>query len=163
MPYFDKKRMCDKITNQYTIQQQRIALTWAGTRSARYIYADPRIAVEIVDASVAIVSGGGVSAIDASSSLGIAAIRVSIALAALAVREVPEAGLALAAGSTVGVGTALAATGLDVAEIIEGTDAVAVARDAALGPESVRSRCAAVATSADHVRLARTHSAIVLA
>lgn len=108
-------------------------------------------------------SGGEISAIDASPSLGIAAVRVSIALAALTVREIPETGLALAAGSAVSVGTTFAAAGLDVAEIIEGADAVAVARDAALGSESVRSRRAAVATSADHIRLARAHSAIVLA
>lgn len=108
-------------------------------------------------------SGGVISTTDASPGLGVAAVRVSVALAALAVREVPETGLALAAGSAVGVGTALATSGLDVAEIVEGADAVAVARDASLGPETVRSRRAAVATSTDHVRLTRTQSTVVLA
>lgn len=139
------------------------ASTWTRTRSARYIYADSRIAIKIVNATVAIMSGGEVSTIDASSGLGVTAVRVSVALAAPTVREVPETGLALAAGSPVGVGTALAAAGFDVAEIVKGADAIAIARDAALGSESVCSWRAAVATSANHVRLARTHSAIVLA
>lgn len=108
-------------------------------------------------------AGGEVTAIDAGSSFRVAAVGVSVALASLTVREVPEAGFALAAGSAVGVGTALAAAGLDVAEVIEGTDAVAVARDTSLGAKSVRSRRATVATSAHHVRLARTHSTVVLA
>lgn len=139
-----------------------LSATWTGTRSARYIYADPRIAVEIVDATVTIVSSGEVSAIDASPGLGVAAVRVSVALTALAMREVPETGLALAAGSAVGVGTALAAACFDVAEVVKSADAIAVTRDATLGSESVRSWRAAIATSANHVRFARTRPAVVL-
>lgn len=108
-------------------------------------------------------SGGEISTTDASPGLGVAAVRVSVALAALAVREVPETGLALAAGSAVGVGPTLAPAGLDVAEIVEGADAVAVARNASLGPEAICSRRAAIATSTDHVWFARTQSAVVLA
>lgn len=107
--------------------------------------------------------GGEISAIDASPGLRVAAVRVSVAFAALAVREVPEARLALTAGPAVGVGTALAAAGLDVAEIVEGADTIAVAGDASLRTESVGSRRATIATSADHIRLARARSAVVLA
>jgi len=109
------------------------------------------------------VSGGEVSAIDTGASLRIAAVRVPVALAALAMRKVPETGLALAAGSAVGVRPAFTAAGFDVAEIVEGTDTVAVARDAPFRPETVRSRRATIATSANYVRLARTHSTVVLA
>lgn len=107
--------------------------------------------------------GGVVPAIDASASLGVAAVGMSVALAALAVRKIPETGLTLAAGSAVGITTALAATGLDVTKVVESTDPVAVARNTTFGPESVRARCATIATSADHVRLAGTHSAVMFA
>lgn len=107
--------------------------------------------------------GGEISAVNAGSGFRVAAVRVSVALATLAMWEVPKARLALTAGSTVGVGATLAAAGLNLAEIVEGADAVAVARDASLRAESVGSRRATIATSADHVRLARAHPAVILA
>lgn len=107
--------------------------------------------------------GGEISAVDASPGLRVAIVRVSVTLATLTVWEVPEARLALTAGPAVGVGTTFAAASLDVAEIVEGADAVAVAGDASLWTESVSSRRATLATSADHVRLARARSAVVLA
>lgn len=108
-------------------------------------------------------TGGEVPATGTGAGFRVAAVRVPVALASLAVREVPEAGLALTAGPAVSVGTALAATGLDVAEVVEGAYAVAVAGDASLRSESVRTRRATVATSAHNVRLAGTHPAVVLA
>lgn len=138
-------------------------LTRTRTRSTSYIHAYPRITVEIVDATITIVSGSEVSTINTGAGFRVTIVRVSVALAALAMREVPETGIALTAGSAVGVGVTLAATGLDVTEIVEGTNAVAVAGDASFRTETVRSRRAAVATSANHVRLARTHSAVVFA
>lgn len=132
------------------------------TRSARYIHANPRIAIEIVDATIAIVPGGEISAVDAGPGLRVTAVRVPVALTTLTMWEVPKARLALAAGPTVSVGATLAAASLDVAEIVEGADAVAVARNAALRAESIGSRRATVATSADHVRLARAHPAVIL-
>lgn len=139
------------------------ALTWTRARPAGYVDADSRITVKGIDATVAIVPGGVVSATDASTGLGIAAVRVSVALAALAVRKVPETGFALATGSAVGVTATLATTSFNVAKVVESTDPVAIARYAAFGTESVRARCATIATSADHVRLAGAHSAVIFA
>lgn len=108
-------------------------------------------------------SGGKISAVDAGPGLRVAAIRVPVTLAALTMREVPKARFALTAGSAISVGATLAAAGLDVAEIVEGADAVAITRDASLWAESVGSRRATIATSADYVWLARAHPAVVLA
>lgn len=137
--------------------------TWTRTGPAGYVDADSRIAVEGVDAAIAVVPGGGVSAVDASTGPGIAAFRVSVALAALAVREIPESRLTLATGSAVGVRSTLATPGLDVAEVIEGSDRVAVAGYAALRSETVSARSTVVAPTADDVRFARTTAAVVLA
>lgn len=108
-------------------------------------------------------SGGEISAVGACPGLRVAAVRVAMTLAALAMRKVPKARLALTAGPAIGVGTALATAGFDVAEIIEGANAIAIARDASLWAESVGSRCATVATSANHVWLAWAHPAVVFA
>ena len=106
---------------------------------------------------------GVVPAVDARASLGVAALGVAVALASLAVREVPEAGLALAASSAVCVRSALASASFNVAEIIQRPYAVAVARDAALRAKTVRSRRATIATSADDVLLARASAAVIFA
>ena len=138
-------------------------LTWTRTCSARYIYTNPRIAIEIVNATVAIVPSGEISKIDAGPGLRVATVRVSVTLTTLAMREVPEARLTLATGSAVGVGATLAASGLNVAEIVECTDTVTIAGNASLRTESVGSRRATITTSTNYIWLARAHSAIVLA
>lgn len=108
-------------------------------------------------------SSGVVSAVDTRARLGVAAFGVAVALASLAVREVPESGLALAAGSAVGVRSALASASFNVAEIIQRPYAVAVARDAALWTKTVRPGRATIATSADDVLLARASAAVIFA
>lgn len=138
-------------------------LTWTRTRPAGYIDSDSRVAVKGIDTTIAIMSGSVVPAIDASASLGVAIVRVSVALTALTVRKIPETRFALAAGSTVGVTTTFAATGLNVAKVVQSTDSVAIAGNATFGPESVRTWCATIATSADYVRFTGTHSAVVFA
>ena len=107
--------------------------------------------------------GGEISTIDAGSGLRVATVRMSVTLTTLAMREVPEARLTLTAGSAVGVGTTFASSGLDVAEIVECTDAVTIAGNASLRTESVGSRRATITTSTNYIWLARAHPAVVLA
>lgn len=107
--------------------------------------------------------GRVVPAVGAGTGVRVAVVRMAVAFASTTVREVPEAGFALATGATVGVGPTLAPSGVDVAEVVESTDAVAVAGHAALGAEAVGARGAAVATTSHHVRLARTGATVVVA
>lgn len=137
--------------------------TWTRTRSARNIHTDPGIAVIGLDASITVVPGCGVAAIDAGAVLRVAGLGVTVALASLTVREVPEARLALAAGSTVGIGAALAPASLHVAEIVQGTDAVAIAGNATLWAEAVGAGRATIASSPNDIGLAGAYAAIVLA
>lgn len=79
---------------------------------------------------------------------------MAIAVTTLAVGVVPVAGLAFVTLSTIRVGPAFALAGLGVAEVVQGTNSVAVTWSAASGPEAVGSRCTAVAAAAHHVGLA---------
>lgn len=107
--------------------------------------------------------GGIVSATDTRAGLGVATLGVAVALASLAVREVPEARLALTASPPIGIRPTLASASFNVAEIIQCPHTVAVARDATLWAKSIRSRRATVATSADDVLFARTNAAVIFA
>lgn len=68
------------------------------------------------------------SAVDANARSRVTGVSVAVAFAALAVGEVPVARLALVALPTVRVRSALALAGCGVAEVVQGTDRVAVAR-----------------------------------
>jgi len=135
--------------------------TRARTCSTRYIHANSWIAVKVVDATVAIVTSSEVSTINASSSFRVAAICMSVAFASLTVWEVPKAGFALTTGSAISIGTAFAAASLNIAEVIESTNAIAIARNASFGTKSICSRRATIATPAHHIRFTWTHSAVV--
>lgn len=141
----------------------KIMFTWARTCSARYIYSNPRIAVEIVDASVAVVSSSKISAINACSSIRVATVSMSVAFTALTVWEIPEAGFTLAAGSTVSIWTALTSASFYVAEIVKCTNTIAVTGNASFWTKSIRSWRATIATSANYVWLTWTHSTIIFA
>lgn len=105
----------------------------------------------------------GVAAVVASACARFAALGVAVALATLAMREVPESGLALPASSAVGVCSALASASFHVALIVERAHAVAIARHAALGAEAISPRRTSVARSSHHVGLAGTRAPIRIA
>lgn len=133
--------------------------SWTGTLPAWYIDADPRITVKVINASVAVVSGRIVPAVYAGSRLRVAAVGVSVTFASTTVREIPKTRLTQTAGSRVGVRVATAAACFYVAEVIEGSDTVAVAWLATFRSEVVRPWCTSVAFTTDYLRLARTPAA----
>lgn len=132
-----------------------------GTGSAGDVDTDAGITVERLDTAVAVVAGGGVAARLAGAGFRVATVRVAVALAAPAVREVPEAGLALTAASSVGVGSTLAAASILVTEVVQCADAIAVAGHATFGSETVGARATAVTTTTHHVGLTLTITTVV--
>lgn len=91
---------------------------------------------------------------DAVTSPRVTRVRMTVAVTALAVGVVPVAWLALVALSAVRVGPAFALAGLGIAEVVQGTDSIAVTRPAASRSETVSSWCTAVAAAAHHIGLA---------
>ena len=88
---------------------------------------------------------------------------MSIAVALLAIGEVPVARLALVALASVGVGLAVTLAGGQVTFTVFRADAVAVARLAAVLRESVRAWCATVTLTSDDIGLAPAESSVLVA
>lgn len=95
-----------------------------------------------------------VPALDAVTCPRITCVRVTVAVTTLAVGVVPEARLAFVALSAVRVGSAFALASLGIAEVVQGTNAVAVTWSAASRSKTIGSRCTAVAAAAYHIGLA---------
>lgn len=132
-------------------------------RPAAHLAAQRRITVVALHAAIALRAGGVVAALVALAGVRVARRRMPVALALLAIVEVPETRLALVALAAVRVGPTAALAGDLVAFAIKGADLVAVARLAAFRSEAVSARRAAIALAADHVRLAQTRTAVGVA
>ena len=121
---------------------------------ARDVHSETRIAVVSVQAAVAVEFRGEVATFDAFAGARVAPIGVTVALAPLTGRKVPESGLALVACAAVSVGPATALSAAHVAKVVQRSDRITLARSATFRTESVRSRSALVAFAAHDVRFA---------
>lgn len=152
------------------IQQTLISVRMAGSNRVRTaarpttnLRTQQRITVVTLQAPVAPPAMGKVLALDALSGLGVTRRRMSITLAHLTVREVPEPGLTLVTLPPVGIRMTTTLTGYQIAIVVLRSDTVAVASLAPFRPEAVRSRGTLVTLPAHHVGLARTVSAELFA
>lgn len=122
-----------------------------------------RITVVALHAAVAVRAGRKAAALVALAGARIARGRVPVAVALLAIVEVPETRLALVAHAAVRVRPAAALAGDLVAVAVEGARLVAVALFAALRAEAVGAGRAPVAAAADDVRFALARAAVGVA
>lgn len=79
---------------------------------------------------------------------------MAVAVAGLAVREVPVASLTLITLPSVGLRMAITLTGYEITFVVLRTDAVAITSLTSVRRESISARCAFVALSADDVGFA---------
>jgi hypothetical protein len=87
---------------------------------------------------------------------------VSVAVALLAVGEIPITNLALIALAAVGVWLTVTLTRCQMALVVLGSNAVAIARLASVGAESIRSWCALITLTADHIWLTLAKATVLL-
>jgi hypothetical protein len=104
-----------------------------------------------------------VLAVDTSARLGITDVGVAITVASLTVGEVPEAGPALIAFSTVRVRSALTLSRGCVTEVVESTDTVTITGFASFRTEAVGSWGALIAASPYYVQFAHAVTAVLVA
>lgn len=101
--------------------------TGARTSSARDVNPISRITVVSIHAPITIMSFCVISTVDTRAGVRLADVSVTVAFTPLAVREIPEAGLALVAFAAVSVWPALTLTRCGVAEVIESADTITIA------------------------------------
>jgi hypothetical protein len=150
---------------QTAVRMIHARLGRSGTRTGttRHVDADFRLSVEAGSTPFAMLPVRIVGAVGATSGAWVAHLGVTIALTAHTVRIRPEARLTKVTLETVRVLATSALTGAHVAHVVPGSVRVTVTRFAAVRSEVVIAGRTSIASTSDHVRLAFTLTAQLLA
>lgn len=135
---------------------------WTTAWSTSDLTAEQRIAVVTLNTPIAVVSAGEVCALNTFAGLRIASRSMTIAVARLAIREVPVSDLTLVALSSVCLRVTITLSGNEIAFVVFRADAVTIASLTSVGREAVSAWRALFALTSDNVQLTFAVSTMLL-
>lgn len=134
---------------------------WTTARATTDFTAQQRVSVISFNTLIATVSGGGVAASQTLTTAWITMGGVTVALASLAIGEIPKTWLTLITLTAICIRMTFALSGVDVTFVVGCTDTVAIACFATLRAKAVGAGHTFVTLTTENVRFALTTAAKV--
>jgi len=154
----------EEIILSTSISELSVATRSVGTHAwfALVLAAQKRVAIVTFFAHFAMVPDGVSGTAETDTSVLVANVSVSVAVASGTFREAEVARFALVASSSRHTGLAQALAAGFIAEVVAGASGIAIARSASSRAESISTRSASITSSSNHVGFAHALTAPII-